>query len=280
MVSVVVNLIISLGCGLVAYKCANKCRFVICVLHCIFDTVVKYLCKLRVLNKNKGVVKYLCCLSEDKTLLFASDVLLASNSSQSIPVPPTIANKDTTRKPTLVLDLDETLIHSSEVEVKNIDYSFRMFDDDHRQYYQIYTRPHLSAFLAVVSQYFEVVIFTASFSCYCDPILDTVDPHHFISKRLYNTSVSLTNQGFEKDLRMASEVNMPRRVVMIDNSPSVCRMHHENLYIINSFRADAANDNDLFVLIPFLVILSSIPDFRAILHRRDRFGTDDAIDDM
>ena len=77
---------------------------------------------------------------------------------------------------TLVLDLDETLIH------------FEMDDDvdpneEEPGYYLI--RPGAIKFLSELSQYYELVIFTAAMPDYADWILDNVDRHNNISFRLY-----------------------------------------------------------------------------------------------
>lgn len=69
---------------------------------------------------------------------------------------------------TLVLDLDETLVHFEASERK-----FKI-------------RPNCITFLKTLSQYLEIVIFTAASQDYADWILDVLDPEHkFISHRLY-----------------------------------------------------------------------------------------------
>lgn len=79
---------------------------------------------------------------------------------------------------TLVLDLDETLIH--------------FVDNGHESYYL--KRPGCIEFLQEMSVYFELVIFTAAMQDYADNILDQLDPDHsMISHRLYRQHTTLSN---------------------------------------------------------------------------------------
>jgi len=68
------------------------------------------------------------------------------------------------KKPyTLVLDLDETLIHYNEEVHRSI------------QGIQFNTRPFANDFLIEMSKFFELVIFTAADQTYADEVLDKLD---------------------------------------------------------------------------------------------------------
>jgi len=183
--------------------------------------------------------------------------------------------KDEAKDIMLVLDLDETLIHSSIELKKQFEYDFVVRDDDNRQEFVCYKRPFCSLFLNTMAHFFTMSCFTASYSCYSDPIIDVIDPYNLISKRLYNTSLSPTNRdqhghkAYEKDLSTVSKSHLPTKIMMIDNSPNACVIHHDNLYIINSFRADDKSDSHLFGLTIMLLTLSScnVSDIREILQR-------------
>ena len=78
---------------------------------------------------------------------------------------------------TLVLDLDETLIHYEVDETVNAEV-------EDPGYYLI--RPGCMKFLQQLSEYFEVVVFTAAMPDYADWILDNLDRDgKFVSHRLY-----------------------------------------------------------------------------------------------
>ena len=72
-------------------------------------------------------------------------------------------------KYTLVLDLDETLIHK-------VDYE----DDD-----CFLVRPGCIPFLEVMGKYYEIAIFTAAIKDYADEVIDQIDVTQAITHRLY-----------------------------------------------------------------------------------------------
>ncbi len=86
---------------------------------------------------------------------------------------------------TLVLDLDETLLHYFEKnEVEG----------------ELKIRPGADEFLALMSNYFEVVIFTAAMQDYADWALDHFENSHLIKGRFYRQH-ALPYQGYYvKDL--------------------------------------------------------------------------------
>ena len=98
--------------------------------------------------------------------------------------------KDQASKKCLLLDLDETLVHSSFKPIPNPDFIIHVEID--RVDHEIYTlkRPGVDEFLYKVSKYYEVVIWTASLAkvCTCDIIgnkLIIVTCKHFI-RRIYS----------------------------------------------------------------------------------------------
>ena len=86
---------------------------------------------------------------------------------------------------TLVLDLDETLVH--------------FFYTPSGGTFLI--RPYCMKFLEEMAEKFEIVIFTAALKNYADSILDLLDPYKKIIKyRLYRQHVTLSGITFCKDL--------------------------------------------------------------------------------
>jgi NLI interacting factor-like phosphatase len=77
---------------------------------------------------------------------------------------------------TLVLDLDETLVHCKVEAVDNPDFCFDVPFNGQVYCVNVKCRPHLIEFLDVVSKKFEVVVFTASQRVYAEKLLDILDP--------------------------------------------------------------------------------------------------------
>jgi hypothetical protein len=88
-----------------------------------------------------------------------------------------LPTKDINAKPiSLVLDLDETLVHCTVEACDNADLTFPV--EFHGMTYQVYVRlrPHLTEFLEKICNKFEVIVFTASQQVYADALLDLIDP--------------------------------------------------------------------------------------------------------
>ena len=77
----------------------------------------------------------------------------------------------------LVLDLDETLIHTEVVLIDDADFVFTLTSSDGEglQYMYVRKRPHRAS-LREVSKRFEVIIFAASERPYAENVLKELDP--------------------------------------------------------------------------------------------------------
>ena len=111
-----------------------------------------------------------------------------------------------TNKRCLVLDLDETLIHSSfNVPTVRVDFILKLnlSSSEHQlsmtDVIYVSKRPGLDEFLEKVSQHFEVIIFTASLPSYANPIIDQIDPNgKYIHHRLFRHSCIFMRGHFIK----------------------------------------------------------------------------------
>jgi Dullard-like phosphatase family protein len=125
---------------------------------------------------------------------------------------------------TLVLDLDETLVHADQHGGPHVDHVVEVMMEGHAQLYFVSKRPHTDYFLNKVSQWYELVIFTASLPEYADPVIDWLDPdRRYFKKRLFRDACTPRGFSFTKDLTLAeSDLS---RVVLVDNSPISYAMH-------------------------------------------------------
>lgn len=139
----------------------------------------------------------------------------------------------------LVLDLDETLVHSSFTPIPGADFEIplEMQGEVHTVY--VKKRPGVDEFLKKVSEWYEVVIFTASLALYANPVMDLLDPHNLVQLRLYREHCVLVGGCYVKDIaKLGRDL---KRTFIIDNSPLSYVLQPENAIPITAFFTD---DND------------------------------------
>ncbi|VVT50364.1 uncharacterized protein SAPINGB_P002726 [Magnusiomyces paraingens] len=154
----------------------------------------------------------------------------------------------------LVLDLDETLVHSSFKYLRRADFVIPVEID--LQYHNVYVikRPGVDEFMRRVGQLYEIVVFTASVSRYGDPLLDQLDIHNVVHHRLFRESCFNHQGNYIKDL---SVLGRPLKdTIIIDNSPTSYAFHPQHAIPVSSWFSDA-HDNELLDMIPFLEDLAS-----------------------
>jgi len=159
----------------------------------------------------------------------------------------------TANKKCLVLDLDETLVHSSFKYLRSADFVIPVEIDGQVHHVYVIKRPGVDEFLERVGKLYEVVVFTASVSKYGDPLLNKLDFSQSVLHRLYRDSCYNYQGNFIKNLSQ-----LGRRLedtIIIDNLPQSYLFHPANAVPISSWFSDS-HDNELLDLLPFLEDLS------------------------
>ncbi|KAH8920855.1 NLI interacting factor [Atractiella rhizophila] len=162
----------------------------------------------------------------------------------------------------LVLDLDETLVHSSFKMMPRADFVVPV--EIEKQVHNVYVvkRPGVDQFLKEMGQLYEVVVFTASLSMYADPVLDMLDVHRVVKYRLFRESCYNHHGSYVKDL---SQLGRPLgSSLIIDNSPACYMFHPNNAVPVSSWFNDP-HDTELTDLTAFLTDLTMVDDVRAVL---------------
>ncbi|EGZ77253.1 NIF-domain-containing protein [Neurospora tetrasperma FGSC 2509] len=152
-------------------------------------------------------------------------------------------------KKCLVLDLDETLVHSSFKILHQADFTIPVEIEGNYHNVYVIKRPGVDQFMKRVGELYEVVVFTASVSKYGDPLLDQLDIHNVVHHRLFRESCYNHQGNYVKDL---SQVGRDLKdTIIIDNSPTSYIFHPQHAVPISSWFSDA-HDNELLDLIPVL----------------------------
>ncbi|CAD2103521.1 NLI interacting factor-like phosphatase, putative [Plasmodium vinckei lentum] len=161
--------------------------------------------------------------------------------------------KDKGRK-TVVLDLDETLIHSSLRNDKGNSFRIHIELGNEKCFIYVNKRPGVDYFFQEISKYYEIVIFTASMSKYANAVIDKLDVNRVCSYRLFRESCTLWNHSYVKDIRLLGRDL--KNVIIIDNSTYVQKFCADNCFLIKSW-FDDPKDTELYKLIPFLKGISN-----------------------
>eukprot|EP00190_Bangiopsis_sp_CCMP1999_P000528 CAMPEP_0198728788 /NCGR_PEP_ID=MMETSP1475-20131203/11720_1 /TAXON_ID= ORGANISM="Unidentified sp., Strain CCMP1999" /NCGR_SAMPLE_ID=MMETSP1475 /ASSEMBLY_ACC=CAM_ASM_001111 /LENGTH=368 /DNA_ID=CAMNT_0044491255 /DNA_START=86 /DNA_END=1189 /DNA_ORIENTATION=- len=150
---------------------------------------------------------------------------------------------------TLVIELDDTLVHSMWSRSTG---------------WRTTKRPGVEAFLAYLASFYEIVLFTSQLPSYADPVLDKLDPSGYIMHRLYRDATKYIGGVHIKDL---SKLNRDlSRTIVIDADPAHFRLQPSNGVQVPKWDRDP-KDRALLDLIPFLeyIVREDIKDVRPLL---------------
>jgi RNA polymerase II subunit A small phosphatase-like protein len=164
-------------------------------------------------------------------------------------------------KKCLVLDLDETLVHSSFRAVPGADFVIPVQIEDIVHFVYVMKRPGVDEFLVEMAKHYEIVLYTASLHKYADPLLDLLDPHQTIRYRLFRESCVFYEGTYVKDLSLLNRDLS--QTIIIDNSPASYIFHPENAIGCESFIDDRA-DRELIQIGSFLKGIKNVDNVRGL----------------
>jgi RNA polymerase II subunit A small phosphatase-like protein len=170
-------------------------------------------------------------------------------------------------RPLLVLDLDETLVHASDVPLAD------PWDARVANYY-VYARPGLRTFLETMGAAYTLGVWTSSSAAYADGIVRTFmegvalrfvwsarrctypqDPYRGTASPVKNLS-KLKRLGFRLE-----------RIVMLDDTPEKLHRHYGNLVRVRPYFGEP-DDDELSRVTAYLLRLATADDVRR-LEKRD-----------
>lgn len=175
---------------------------------------------------------------------------------------PEIRDEDVGKK-CIVIDLDETLVHSSFKPISNADFIVPVEIDNVIHQVYVLKRPYVDEYLCKMGDLFECVLFTASLAKYADPVADLLDKWDVFHSRLFRESCVFHKGNYVKDLsKLGRELH---KTIIVDNSPASYIFHPENAVPVASW-FDDMNDRELLDLIPFLENISKVDSVYRILN--------------
>jgi Dullard-like phosphatase family protein len=146
----------------------------------------------------------------------------------------------TNHKPySLVLDLDETLVH------------FKVNPENESEGV-LKVRPGVMEFLDDVDKYYELIIFTCATQDYANLLIDAIEENKiYFEHRLYRQHTVIIDNDFVKDL---TRIGRPLdKIAIVDNMPQNFRLQKENGINIKAFWGEDIYDNALIELSPILI---------------------------
>ena len=172
--------------------------------------------------------------------------------------------KNDIEKKLLILELDETLIHTSFVQIPNCDYDFNFNINflERPVTVFVYKRPYVNEFLYQMSKYYNIIIYSSNIKEYSNPLIDKLDEENVIYKRIYKDKTIELNGKLISDLTKLI-YDYGKNIIIISNNsvPSFINDSNNNTLPINSWNFNKSDD-ELIKLKSFLEFLSSVNDVR------------------
>lgn len=167
---------------------------------------------------------------------------------------------------TLVLDLENTLVHSTW---------------DRKYGWRHAKRPGVDKFLLDMAQYYEIVLYSPSIDAVADPVVTSLDKSGCIMHRLYRDATYYKDGVHMKDLkRLNRNIN---RMIVLDDDPAESALNLENLIRIKPYNdPNDRDDNALARITPFLIEIarenySNIPE---LLRQYEGMDADEIADEQ
>lgn len=169
----------------------------------------------------------------------------------------------------LVLDLDETLIHTTNEPLER-DGDFRF------QTYHVYKRPHLESFLAFAFDTFDVGVWTSAGAIYAQWIVSAIfreqAPLFVFSSMRCTMRRDFSSGGYIEVKRLAKLKSKGYRlsqIIAVDDTPEKHQDNYGNLVCVSEYTGNPA-DEELLLLRDYLTGLATEPNVRTIEKRNWR----------
>lgn len=167
----------------------------------------------------------------------------------------------------IILDLDETLIHTTSLELSRPG-DFKYED------YHVYKRPLVGQFLSDIAKQFVVGIWSSADDEYVAEVVQAITPPdvRFVfvwgrSRCSIRRNLEADTYCFEKRLdKLKKRGFRLEDMLIVDDSPEKSRTNYGNAIHIAEFTGDP-NDRELPALFDYLMMLKDVPNVRTVEKR-------------
>jgi len=167
----------------------------------------------------------------------------------------------------IILDLDDTLFHSSELPLDR-SHDFEAFD------YYVYVRPSATRFVEKCFDLFEVAVWTTAVHDYAQRMIDEIFPANVKLEFLWDRSrcsitydTEMRAQIYVKDLAKVKKLGWTMdEMLIVDDSPETAQRNFGNLVPVESYYGEP-EDDELSRLIEYLPTLASCEQIRKLEKR-------------
>ena len=166
--------------------------------------------------------------------------------------PPFIFSQ-TKKRYTLILDLDETLIHLRQkkqvvnikndvnININNIsDYNYN--SDKEKNKYLLQFRVGLFSFLTLLKPFYEIISFTSATKEYADVIINEIEKkRNFFDFKFYREHCTIYKDTFVKDIsKIGRDI---QKIIIVDNNENNFVLNKENGIKISPYYGDDEDNN-------------------------------------
>lgn len=173
----------------------------------------------------------------------------------------------TTDKHLLILDIDESLVYSSENPL-DPNFNFRLDS------YSVIKRPYLDKFINQIFQWFDVAIWTAATDDYAQEIIQQVFPRDRKLEFVWSRNRCALRYDYEigdyywiKDLKKVKRMGYNlEKVLIIEDEPRAIQRSYGNLILTSAYNGKP-EDKELQTLLNFLEWISKVENVRKVEKR-------------
>ena len=168
----------------------------------------------------------------------------------------------------LILDIDETLIYSSEKQLDRIP-DFRLDE------YFVYIRPGLEEFIFNCSKLFNLAIWTASSSEYAREVIKNIFPDDLQLEFIFTGERCLVKRNLDLDVfeifkplkKVKRKGYSLNHILIVDNIAETFKYNYGNGILVKEYLGED-DDRELFLLFKYLEMIGTEENVRMIDKRR------------